>query len=84
MTANVCGREKKVRTILGIIMILAGLLIGHTVGIIMVVVGAFSVLTALFSYCPINQIAGRNTCRITTPTGRDYINRGNEYLRDDL
>lgn len=71
MAPNVCGREKSVRWIAGIILFIAGIVIAGTTGWIMGIAGVVLILTAMFSYCPVNAIFHRNTCMVRTPGNRD-------------
>ncbi|MFN3405070.1 MAG: DUF2892 domain-containing protein [Cytophagaceae bacterium] len=75
MTANVCGREKTTRWILGIVLFVLGLIITGVAGWILGILGIISILTALFSYCPVNYLAGRNTCSIAGHDEGSYTNR---------
>ncbi|MBO9703778.1 MAG: DUF2892 domain-containing protein [Sporocytophaga sp.] len=71
MAANVCGREKSVRWIVGIILFVAGIVVAGTAGWIMGIAGVALILTAMFSYCPVNAMFHRNTCMVRTPGNRD-------------
>lgn len=64
MTQNVCGIEKRTRAIIGIILIIIGFIVSETVGLVIGVIGGFLILTAFFSFCPINAMFGRNSCYI--------------------
>ena len=70
MAANVCGKERRSRGIIGVLLIVASFIIGQTIGWIVGIVGLALLLTAMFSYCPINALAHRNTCR-SRPFVRD-------------
>lgn len=81
MAANVCGRERRTRGIIGVLLIVAAFIIGQTIGWVVGIAGLILLLTAMFSYCPINALAHRNSCRPRTflrdPTRnsmRDSIN----------
>ena len=70
MAKNVCGREKRTRGILGVLFIVLAFIVGETLGWIIGVVGLALLLTAMFSYCPMNALMHRNTCNrpvIRTP-----------------
>lgn len=71
MAANVCGREKTVRWIIGIILFVAGIIVAGTAGWIMGIVGVVLILTAMFSYCPINAMFHRNSCMVRTSGNKD-------------
>jgi hypothetical protein len=71
MAANVCGREKTVRWIFGIILFIAGIIVAGTAGWIMGIGGVILILTAMFSYCPVNAVFHRNTCMVRSPGNRD-------------
>ncbi|WP_028979216.1 YgaP family membrane protein [Sporocytophaga myxococcoides] len=71
MAANVCGREKTARWIVGIILFVAGIVVAGTAGWIMGIGGVVLILTAMFSYCPVNAMFHRNTCMVRTPGNRD-------------
>ena len=62
--ANVCGREKRVRSIVGVLLIIAAFVIGETLGWVVGIIGIVLLLTAILSYCPVNALAHRNTCAI--------------------
>ena len=63
MAANVCGRERRTRGIIGVIFIVLAFIVGEIIGWIIGIVGLSLLLTAMFSYCPVNAMAGRNSCR---------------------
>lgn len=63
MVANVCGRERRVRGIVGVLLIIAGFVVGATLGWVLGIVGLVLLLTAMFSYCPLNALMHRNSCR---------------------
>ncbi|WP_156140528.1 YgaP family membrane protein [Sporocytophaga myxococcoides] len=71
MAANVCGREKTARWIFGIILFVAGIIVAGTAGWIMGIGGVILILTAMFSYCPVNAMFHRNTCMVRSPGNRD-------------
>ncbi|MCR6639152.1 MAG: DUF2892 domain-containing protein [Sporocytophaga sp.] len=71
MAANVCGREKTARWIFGIILFIAGIIVAGTAGWIMGIGGVILILTAMFSYCPVNAMFHRNTCMVRSPGNRD-------------
>ncbi len=71
MAANVCGREKTARWIFGIILFVAGIIVAGTAGWIMGIGGVILILTAMFSYCPVNAIFHRNSCMVRSPGNRD-------------
>jgi hypothetical protein len=65
MRTNVCGIEKTLRIITG--MILLGLyyfgIVNGSLGITLLITGAALLTTGLSGYCPINALLGINTCR---------------------
>jgi uncharacterized membrane protein len=63
MRANVCGPERRVRGIVGVLLIIVGFIVAQTAGWIIGIIGLVLLLTAMLSYCPINAIFGRNSCR---------------------
>ncbi len=71
MAANVCGKEKTARWIFGIILFVAGIIVAGTAGWIMGIGGVILILTAMFSYCPVNAMFHRNTCVVRSPGNRD-------------
>ncbi|WMJ73552.1 DUF2892 domain-containing protein [Cytophagaceae bacterium ABcell3] len=61
MTRNVCHNDKVVRVVLGIILLILAISINSWI------FGGFAVyflLTAFFSFCPINKAVNYNSCRI--------------------
>ena len=70
MAANVCGREKRTRGIVGVLFIIVAFIVGETIGWAIGIVGLVLLLTAMFSYCPLNAMMHRNSCR--------------SYIRDPL
>lgn len=60
MTRNVCGRERTWRGITGLILIILGIVMNSW---IIGTIGVIPLLTAIFSFSPINQAMNRNTCR---------------------
>lgn len=64
MSANVCGRERIIRGVLGLVLVIIAFIVGATAGWIMGIIGGFLLLTALFSYCPFNTLFHHNSCPI--------------------
>ncbi len=66
MECNVGGTEKNVRLIGGAATIALGLFapMNRTAKIAAMAIGLMEITTALTGYCPINQLIGRNTCRL--------------------
>jgi hypothetical protein len=56
---NVCGRERTIRFLLGILIVGIGIFYGSW---IIGIIGGIPLLTAVFSYCPVNHALGRNSC----------------------
>ena len=70
MIPNVCGRERNLRAMIGVILIVLGMIVANW---IVGVAGLVVLLTAMFSYCPINQLLHRNSCTITQ-RAKDLVN----------
>ncbi len=62
MIPNVCGRERNLRAMIGVILIVIGMIVANW---IVGVLGLAVLLTAIFSYCPVNQLLHRNSCSVT-------------------
>jgi hypothetical protein len=58
---NVCGKERNIRFLLGILFLLSPILYGSWV---IIATGGYLFLTAIYSYCPINKALGRNSCSL--------------------
>ena len=70
MIPNVCGREKNLRAMIGVILIVIGMIVANwEIGVL----GLAVLLTAMFSWCPVNQLLHRNSCTITQ-RAKDLIN----------
>jgi len=65
MKANIGKTDKLIRLIVGLILIILALLISMSavLKILLIIVGAVSLLTALFGYCLAYQLFGINTCK---------------------
>jgi hypothetical protein len=61
MGRNVCGRERTLRFVIGFLLVALGIAYGSW---IIGIIGGIPILTAMFSYCPINKAMGRNSCSI--------------------
>jgi hypothetical protein len=61
MGRNVCGRERTLRFAIGLLLVVLGIAYGSW---IIGILGGIPILTAMFSYCPINQALGRNSCSL--------------------
>jgi hypothetical protein len=59
MGRNVCGRERTLRFVIGLLLVALGIAYGSW---IIGIIGGIPILTAMFSYCPINKVMGRNSC----------------------
>jgi hypothetical protein len=59
MGRNVCGKERTLRFIIGLLLVALGIAYGSW---IISIIGGIPILTAMFSYCPINSLMGRNSC----------------------
>lgn len=65
MTHNVCGKERIIRAVLGIVILMAGLYYASWWGLI----GLIPLLTAVISYCPITHAFHFSSCPTrTSPT----------------
>lgn len=62
MVQNVCGTERLIRFLLGFVIIVVAIGISSWV---LGIIGVILLLTAVFSYCPINQALSRSTCPIS-------------------
>lgn len=62
MNHNVCGKEKIIRALLGVVIILAGLYYGSWWGAI----GLIPLGTSLVGYCPLNQVFRHTSCPVRT------------------
>jgi hypothetical protein len=65
MKPNVGGMDLKVRIVLGIGLLLAGLIapISAVWQIVALVVAAIALVTAVVRFCPANYLMGVNTCK---------------------
>ena len=68
MTTNVGSPDKIARIVLGVAAAVVAFLVGagSVLGIILFVVAAILVVTALTGFCPLYRIVGINTCKIST------------------
>ena len=65
LSLNVCGLERVVRLVLGVVLIgLAyfGIVTG-TGAIVAYVIAAIALVTGLFKFCPVTALLGINTCK---------------------
>ncbi|MFN6944645.1 MAG: DUF2892 domain-containing protein [Cytophagaceae bacterium] len=65
MTENVCGRERLIRAIVGLVLLIIGFILSNTLGLIIGLLGAYSLLTSVISICPVNTLMGRNSCTVS-------------------
>lgn len=65
MEYNVCGKEKIVRAVVGIVIMLVGFYYGSWWGAI----GLIPLLTALIGYCPVNHALHFSSCSMRTSIG---------------
>ncbi|MEZ5093468.1 DUF2892 domain-containing protein [Nocardioides sp.] len=67
MTTNVGSPDKIARIVLGVVAAVVAFLVGpaSVLGIILFVVAAILVVTALTGFCPLYRIVGINTCKIS-------------------
>ena len=66
MTRNVGGADKKARLVIGVAAAAVALLVnvGTTIQLVLFVVAAIALVTALVGFCPLNRILGINTCKV--------------------
>lgn len=63
MKSNVGGADRKIRLILGIILLPLGIFVlTGTIKVVTIVLGIVGLGTGLINWCPINQILGINSC----------------------
>ncbi|MFN6946828.1 MAG: DUF2892 domain-containing protein [Cytophagaceae bacterium] len=62
MTRNVCGNDKIVRSVMGLLFILGAIVWNSW---IFAILGIILLLTVFFSFCPINKAVNYNSCRIS-------------------
>lgn len=62
---NVCGADRTIRIILGVIFAILGLfIVGSAVAKgIFFALAAIAFITALTGFCPLNKLIGINTCK---------------------
>lgn len=72
MKKNVGGLDKKIRIILGGILLIAGILLAPTgFGIALIVIGAVLLLTGWIGFCGLYTILKINTCKEKTEPGKE-------------
>ena len=66
MKCNVGGVDKVARIIIGLVLVAVGLAVPMSTvwQVVVFVVAAVALVTALVSYCPANALLGINTCAI--------------------
>lgn len=62
MRQNVCGAERIIRFVIGIVIILAGVYYGSWWGAI----GLIPLVTAVIKYCPLSQAFRFSSCSVRT------------------
>ncbi len=66
MECNVGGTERVIRLVLGIVLIALGFFaLSGILQIIGYLIGAIMLLTGITTYCPLNSLMGRNSCKVT-------------------
>ncbi|WMJ74177.1 DUF2892 domain-containing protein [Cytophagaceae bacterium ABcell3] len=65
MVENVCGKERLIRAIVGLVLLIVGFVVMQALGLIIGLLGAYSLLTSIMSTCPVNHLIGRNSCAVT-------------------
>ena len=58
---NVCGRERNIRFLLGVLIVAAAIFYGSW---IIAIIGIYLLLTAIYSYCAVNKVLGINSCSL--------------------
>jgi len=66
MKPNVGGLDRNIRFVLGVVLLIIGVAapISPTLQIIVLVIAAIAVTTAIVHFCPLNALLGINTCKI--------------------
>lgn len=68
MRPNIGARDRMIRFIIGIIFAAAGIYVTYKInawaGALIVLVGAFSILEALYGWCALYALLGKNTCPV--------------------
>lgn len=66
MKSNVCGIERTLRFVIGILLLLAGTFVTFDTAAwldgVLLVIGVVLVATAAIQFCPLNLLLGINTC----------------------
>ena len=66
MKHNVCGIERTLRFVVGIVLVLAGTFVTFDTAAwldgLLLVVGVVLLVTAAVRFCPLNMVLGINTC----------------------
>ncbi len=65
MKCNVGGMDRTARIVLGVVLLLVGFFapLNAAWQIVVFVIAAIALLTAIVGYCPANSILGINTCK---------------------
>lgn len=68
MQCNVGGVDRTGRIVVGIVLLLLGLLVPMAVGwkVVVFVLAAVALVTAVVRFCPANYLLGINTCKPKT------------------
>jgi hypothetical protein len=68
MRPNIGARDRMIRLGIGIIFLAAGIYVTYRInvwaGALVVLLGAFSVLEAVYGWCAVYALLGKNTCPI--------------------
>jgi hypothetical protein len=70
MQCNVGGEDRITRLVAGGTLLTLGLLSHGLPRKLGIILGAVGIGTALGRFCPMNQLAGRNTCELTSRVTR--------------
>jgi len=72
MKCNVGGMDRAGRIVLGIALLLVGLLVptlDATLRIVLYVIAAIALVTAIVGYCPANALLGLDSCKMDKESG---------------
>jgi uncharacterized membrane protein HdeD (DUF308 family) len=68
MKSNIGARDRMIRLVIGIVLLAAGIYATYKVnlwaGALIFLIGAFSILEAVYGWCAVYALLGKNTCPI--------------------
>lgn len=67
MTHNTGNADRMVRVVLAVVLAVAGIALGGTLGIVCFVLAAVMLVTAAVGFCPLYRLVGVNTCKVEGP-----------------